>query len=160
VTGRPSIVEFLRARLDEEEQVAREVIEKNWHRATWVGDEFNSAVVITRDVTLASGSDHSIAQCGVEALEDGELYAEHIAQWDPARVLAEVDARRRIIEMWEDPAAVRILPDGVRDGRDPDEVEIQVGIAEAIDDVVCVLAMPYAGHPDYDQAWAPEQVAT
>jgi hypothetical protein len=109
MTGRPSIVEFLRARLDEDQRYAS--------------------------------------------------YGGPTTSWAP-RLLAEVKAKRRIVEMWEDPAAVRILPDGVRDGRDPDEVEIQVGIAEAIDDVVCVLAMPYAGHPDYDQAWAPEQVAT
>ena len=79
---------------------------------------------------------------------------EHAARWDPARTLAEVEVKRRILEMWEDPALVRTLPNGVRDGRDPDEIETQVAIVEVIDDIVRVLAQSYADHPDYDPAWA------
>jgi hypothetical protein len=152
MTGRPSIVEFLRARLEDEEQVAREVPEKNWYRATWVGDEFNSAVVITRDVTLASGSDHSIAQCGVEALEDGEVHAEHIARWDPARVLAEV-ALKRYLLLW----CERSLFDGDGEpwhdnGWDPSIVAAKWMLSS--------MAALYVDHPDYDPAWALETVET
>jgi hypothetical protein len=60
---------------------------------------------------------------------------EHIARHDPARVLAEVDAKRRIIVECEsliDDPAVR-----------------------AMETALCLLALPYADHPDYDQTWKP-----
>jgi hypothetical protein len=53
--------------------------------------------------------------------------AEHIARWDPARVLAEVEAKRAILR-HED-----VHGEG--------------------DYVLQALAQPYAGHPDFDPAW-------
>lgn len=81
--------------------------------------------------------------------------AAYIATWDPARVLAECDAKRKIIAMWEDPAAVRSLPEGVHDGRDDDEMEAQVASAEAINAVVHLVALPYADRPGYREDWRP-----
>jgi hypothetical protein len=81
---------------------------------------------------------------------------------DPASVLADIAAKRAILDMWQDPAAVRDLslhpgadPEHPpQDGRDPDEREVQVAAAEAIDDVVRLLAAPFAAHPDYQAGWA------
>ena len=89
--------------------------------------------------------------------------ATHIALNDPASVLADIEAKRAILEMWQDPAAVRDLslhpgadPEHPpQDGRDPDEIEAQVAAAEAIDDVVRLLTAPFAAHPDYRQEWKP-----
>lgn len=58
----------------------------------------------------------------------------------PEAVLRCVAADRQILAMWQDPEHVRHLPGGVHDGRDPEEGEVQVAAAEAIDLVVRLLA--------------------
>lgn len=125
------LVSFLQARLDEDERAAQAAqADEYWHK--W------------HDSTFA-------------AWQFDDQVAEHVRRLTPARMLAEVEAKRWIIDMWEDdPSAVRTLPDGVHDGRDPDEVETQVAVAEVVDDIVRILALPYADHPDYDPAWAVE----
>lgn len=79
----------------------------------------------------------------------------HIGRWSPARVLAEVAAKRAIIDGWRDPATVRRLPAGIYDGRDQDEVEAQLSIAYAVDRVVRLLALPYADRAGFREEWRP-----
>jgi hypothetical protein len=67
------------------------------------------------------------------------LQARHVAEWDPARVLAEIDAKRRIIALTCDGA----------DGGYPS------GYYEAKTDVICLLALPYAHRPGYREEWKP-----
>ncbi len=65
--------------------------------------------------------------------------ARHIARHDPARVLAECEAKRRIVELIR------------RDNGDwcsPD----RLGLGEM---VLETLALPYADHPDYRDEWRP-----
>ena len=65
-----------------------------------------------------------------EWADGGDPDWEHIARWDPARVLAECEAKREIV--------VEMAYDGL-------------GPREWI---LHQLALPYAGHPDYRQEWA------
>lgn len=58
---------------------------------------------------------------------------EHIARHDPARVLAECEAKRRILNLCD---------------FEPD-------CDAAVLKVARVLAAVYADHPDYDEAWRP-----
>jgi hypothetical protein len=67
--------------------------------------------------------------------------AQFIADWNPARVLAEVDAKRRILD-W----CARIDPPYGLGG-------ILAGQARRI---LRWLALPYAGHADYRPEWAPQ----
>lgn len=62
----------------------------------------------------------------------------HIARHDPARVLAECEAKRRII------AAVTDWLD-----THPEEDHVPAG-----DDVLCWLALPYRDHADFNPLWA------
>lgn len=89
--------------------------------------------------------------------EDERFVGPHLPTTWEARARAEVEAKRQIIEMWEDPATVQTLPKGVYDGRDPGEVETQVAVAETVDYIVRILTMAYADHEDYDPAWAPQE---
>ena len=74
---------------------------------------------------------------------------DHIIRHDPARVLVEVEAKRRILDdvlptMQAD--ELRIAGEwGV--GTDP--------VREASDDLLSLLALPYADHPDYREEWKP-----
>ena len=56
----------------------------------------------------------------------------------PARVLAECDAKRRIVELAD-------RDDNWRYGMH----------SEAIGEVLRLLALPYADHPDYREEWRP-----
>jgi hypothetical protein len=101
---------WLREQLDEDERAAREAhIPHPWYSA----DDL-------------SKSHHD----GGAGLNDFE--ADHIARWDPARVLREVEARRRMVEF-----ALR-LDYGTDEG-----------------DLQRLLALPYSDHPGYRQEWAP-----
>jgi hypothetical protein len=56
-----------------------------------------------------------------------------------ARVLAECEAKRRIVAMAQRFTAM------------PDDSGTDI----VLDDVLRLLALPYADHPDYDEAWKP-----
>ena len=72
--------------------------------------------------------------------------------WDNARVLAEVEAKRRLVD-WSAPVSgsERVPTDrpGVYDVRPVRHVN------EDGEDVLRYLAMPYADHPDYLEEWRP-----
>jgi Family of unknown function (DUF6221) len=101
VTG---LVEFLRARIDEDQRYA----------------------------THAAGM-----MIGTEAGFHGMA---HINRWRPARVLAECDAKRRI----------------VAEHADIDPCDAHDAAFKSIPcDTLRLLALPYADHPGYRSEWAP-----
>jgi len=77
------------------------------------------------------------------------------------RELRDIDAKRQIIGMWQDPDQVEncwaLDEAGQRyeyaDGRDPDEREAQVAAATAIDHVVRLLALRWDDHEDWRAEW-------
>ncbi len=125
-----TLVDFLLARIAEDEAIARCALHLDAVRpCVWQTEHHNSQYHaepnrchIAED---SSGHYWSVAH---------EVFipnAEHMARHDPARVLLECEAKRRIVQECE--------PFG-RLG-DPD--------------VLMYLALPYADHPDYDDAWRP-----
>jgi hypothetical protein len=64
--------------------------------------------------------------------------ATHIARWDPARVLAECEAKRRIVEL--------VLDRPIRDHGDCKCESCWT---------LRLVALPYADHPDYRAEWKP-----
>lgn len=73
----------------------------------------------------------------------------------PARALAEVEAKRQLVGMFECSIAAGHVPEGSHDGRDPDEAERDEAVAATAEAALCLLALPYAGHPDYREEWKP-----
>ncbi|MFI1472060.1 DUF6221 family protein [Streptomyces wuyuanensis] len=127
------LVAFLRARLDEDEQAARKLLdEKRPGRAErW---EFCDDGAI-RD----TGPRRSLR---VKFTWPPE--ADHIVRHDPARVLADVEAKRELLRL-------HTLNGWVCSTCDNGEVPG--------DGYPCptlrLLALPYASHADYDEAWRP-----
>jgi len=123
------ITEFLQARIAEDEAVARAASPGPWHT-----NAESTEVLASDDIEVAEGF----------ALSGTQLRAttEHIARYDPARVLAECAAKRAIIEDWEDPE-----DDGVWEGYD-------YGCALTTDRAARALAAAYSDHQDYQQEWA------
>jgi hypothetical protein len=75
--------------------------------------------------------------------------ARHIARWDPARVLAECQARRQIVEFAQEATGMEISLDLEFGQSHRDEAaDPYIG-----DRILHLLAAPYAGHPDYRPEW-------
>lgn len=130
------LVQFLRDRLDEDETLARAATPGPW-KQSGIG-EYGWGVSFNRP-----GS-------GVEAedTDQGRADADHIALHHPGRVLAEVEAKRQILT-WH---------------RKPTESEFNDGTYRTMGcrcyggwpcPTLRALALSYADHPDYDQAWRP-----
>ncbi|MFJ9576236.1 DUF6221 family protein [Streptomyces sp. NPDC101191] len=120
----PDLVTCLKARLDEEADLARRCD----------GD----------------GCGQWTAQEGTVDFSRGELagfpppIALHVALHDPARVLREIEARRRVLARHEFSPAIGD-PELPWDNRDDRQYDGEPWPCEDILD----LALPYADHPDY-----------
>lgn len=138
------LVEFLTARLDEDERIARAATE----RAPWSHN--------ADDYWMITGTDGDVVVYDESAPTDAE--AAHIARHDPARVLADVAAKRAIL--------TEHLPDMAREYRDGawrDRPQCGAcvtwrGEGEAVPaPAPCLtlrrLAVSYADHPDFDESW-------
>jgi len=122
-----SITEFITARLGEDEQQALSASPGPWH----LNAEHDEVIAID-----------GIEVCTAHALSNNQLRntARHIARHDPARVLREVAAKRKIVEA----ASITL--------------DIYSGGSTFIDFVIETLrrlAVAWEDHPDYDQAWRP-----
>ncbi|MFF7147498.1 DUF6221 family protein [Streptomyces griseoaurantiacus] len=136
------LVEWYGQQLDEDERIARAAAEPE----EWV--ELNRAPQLSWSVELWADPDcaavvaeESSAYPVVVTTQgmsdaDAEARVAHIVAHDPARVLREIDAKRRIIGRINSHAAVM--------GRD-----------EIHDDLLRSLALPYADRPGYKESWRP-----
>ena len=128
------LVEFLRARLDEDEKAARRLIAAADRESYGCG---------TAQLRLAPGADTWLLTHGSNLLIT------------PARVLAEVAAKRRIIDLhWPAPWHPRVnsdIPQGTAVCSTCGDMEWYAETAPC--DTIKALAQPYADHPDFDPAW-------
>jgi hypothetical protein len=142
--------EFLLARIAEDEAAARAA---SIGSASWRLDDLNETVCWwppEREEVIETErkhgwplSDHWRGQTIESA---GEQIAPHIARHDPARVLAECEAKRRIVEHRRVTEAS--LRQYLKSG------STMRALAE-LDGVLALLALPYADHPEYRAEWRP-----
>lgn len=138
---------FVLARLAEDAEEAADATAGPWfaedRNEAW-GDD-NDTLLIGRGKILAA----------LRSEYRGYFNGLHIARWDPARVLAEVEAKRQLIDLIFRHAATVDGEwgcchdaDQIRAGRCPDT---------PVDDVegLRLLALPYSGHEGYRAGWAP-----
>ncbi|MEV5085930.1 DUF6221 family protein [Streptomyces sp. NPDC056159] len=99
------------------------------------------------------------------ACAGGPALEAHIVRHDPARVLRELDAKRRILALYatatEDRTALRARMREVID-KDPDEFSRLhrqeselIEMAGRMAPVVRLLALPYVDRPGYREEWRP-----
>lgn len=145
------LIEFLKARLDEREALARAANPGPWtlRRGTGTrGDDW--ADVYARPEPDADEDDYP--PCVIET-EGGAnppnlVDAEHIAANDPAYVLADVAAKRQIVAMCEFLLETREVQEAAGELSD-----YSLGRAHAGGGVLRRLALPFAEHPDYREEW-------
>lgn len=138
-----TLLEFLEARLAEEERDAigaRADTHGHWGPD---GPPTDRIVLYDKSGRLESG--------GVTGFQ-----ARHIARFDPVRVLAEVEAKRRIIELL-------LGYEGGIDGEfgcchKADQIAAGECPETSVDEIegLQVLAAAYARHADYRPEWAPQ----
>jgi len=117
------ITEFLTARWDEEEAIARAASSGPWK----VGTLYDRWPIVEDAVGYVAGA-QLYDQYEHYAIELDVADAKHIALHDPARVLADLETKRAILDHHD------------RHGED--------------DTYLHLLARPYREHSDFDPAWS------
>lgn len=128
-----ALVQFIRARLDEDEQSARAVGGRRQGEGSWT---FEQSEVRAGDGTLVVK--HTWAGEGV-----------HIARHDPARTLREVAAKRRLLDLHQ-PGTQEYV-----DGDVCMVCTLQGDGPYYPCATLRLLALPYSDHPDYRDDWRP-----
>lgn len=151
-----TIVEFLLTRIAEEEAAARaatgggrwayegldSVAGGTLYDESWMIARLKSYRHETYD--YASRMPHARPPDYIDADANGA----HIIRWDPARVLAECEAKRRIVEVHQGLSVALKWVKG-----ETGEAIVRSGVATS-EATLRFLAAVYADRPDYNPAWA------
>lgn len=142
----PSLPEFLSARADEIEALAKAAYPGGWYTAPGAKGWTDLAAEHTQP--NGDWSDRFIAQLQVKA------NAEHIARHDPAAALADAAAIRRIVE-WCSEREKIYVGTYADDAENPRPEHFVDGPLTHRDDAVVlrILAARWADHEDYDESW-------
>lgn len=148
-----NITDFLLARIAEDEEAAHNAAEGPW--ATWRINgtkglgvysvprlEGNRGVV---EIADRRGHDSYAHYDSTDEMDPGD--ARHISRWNPARVLAECEAKRRILEhaqLWE-----RTLNESSAKYTDVQCAMYRMAMHWTLERIV----QPYADHPDFEDMW-------
>jgi hypothetical protein len=135
------LVEWLKAQLDDDERVAREATPGPWHLAHEGQDlrlesSVQGAAVAEWTYVVRPWVPADWDDCDTRD-------PAHIARWDPARVLREVEAKRQIVEQhdWGNCCT----------GDSP----VRASDPNWRCPTLRALASVYADRPGYDEAWRP-----
>jgi hypothetical protein len=131
------LITWLRTQLDDDERVAREATQGKWRWADPGGPVKMALVAGTWPI------EQMVVPSRTPDVYPSHHDAEHIARWDPARVLAEVDAKRRIM------AHIGMV------ALSPWQIKLPEGYLEDLDRILRFLALPYADREGYRDEWRP-----
>lgn len=126
------LVEWLCAQLDEDERIARAAAEELG--ADWFYED--GYVRARRELDLVATGTQDFLE---------EERGEHIARHDPARVLREVEATRRLVALHARAYHQCVTEDGPTQWHAADPCT-----------TLRLLALPYAARPGYQDSWRPE----
>lgn len=129
------LVQFLRARYDEEATEAVEIADQ--FGGTWTADDNMGSI----------GSD-----TGADVIDDAAAPQDFIARYDPARAAAEVAAKREILALHR---PVQRRSTGSAGGTISDCQMCGHFPAQYPCGTLRLLSLPYADHPDYRAEWRP-----
>jgi hypothetical protein len=140
------LVRWLGEQLDEDERIAKAATAGPWRQHdTHLGQYGHTATVLSgdRNETDLRAWLPSMSQESWDEARNVWADAAHIAEWDPERVLREIDAKRKIV-------AEHALNGWVCNTCDNGEAE-QVFPCPTLR----LLALPYADRPGYREEWRP-----
>lgn len=117
---------FLLARIAEDEEVAYGGAPSPWRHGNWNGEYDGAREVLDRHGEVTAATYY------------GGTHG-HVLRFDPTRMLAECKAKREIVALYDDSA----------------HPDLHADAWTLMKAVLAQLALPYAGHPDYQQRWRP-----
>lgn len=133
------LIAFLNARITDDERIAAAASNAPWQIQT------------DGDWSILRDADGDRI---VSSYDDADFLpadADHIARHDPARVLADIAAKRAIVRMAEN-AQYAVNAGSLSSwNRGQDS-----GALSVLTDAIRLLAMPYANHPDFHPDFKPE----
>jgi hypothetical protein len=142
-----ALTEFLTARLDEDEALARAATPGEWIGPAPEGQDHAGQPVLCVEVDV-TWSERPIQRALFIADSGSHEDAIHIDRWQPARVLREVDAKRKIVADYE-----RVLSE-----RKAHHGDLALaGALLALHGAVRALAAAYSDHPDYYPGWTTDR---
>ena len=104
---------------------------------------------LTGFLTARLGEDEAAAKAWLPLGNPDDSNRNHIARHDPARVLREVEAKRKILAEY---TRVVELRKSYPEGYDPNDYH---GLYESgLEEAVTHLAVVYSDHPDYREDWS------
>lgn len=152
------IREFIEARVAEVEAAARAATPGPWRYNSakhWllIDDEPTRALaaragIMGEEFVGCGPLDSTVCVAATGPADDPQSMADarFIAGHDPAQVLRDVEAKRRILAAYVDDDRVRFGAFESCSDSCP---------ATVLDEVLKLLALPYDQHPDYDESWRP-----
>lgn len=135
------LTDFLLARIAEDEAAARAASPGGWGYPgvdSVAGGTLYDSTRRIADVVYEQPEDHDGSIVRHLLAPEADANGRHIARWDPHRVLAECEAKRRVVEEYS------AVPDG-------QQGPYRAGLGRALR----CLALPYSDHPDYRPEWRP-----
>ncbi|MFD4257744.1 DUF6221 family protein [Streptomyces sp. NPDC058534] len=135
------LVQWLHAQINEDERIAREAGGAAWEELPVSGWVHTSALPDTE--WQPPGYDHHVASAPLP------VDRAHIVAHDPARVLREIDTKRKTVALCEPPLLDVTGPGDAEKSFVPGE-----GPPWGLD-VLKLLALPYADRPGYQESWRP-----
>ena len=130
-----TIAEFLLARITEDEELARKAAQA---KPRDYDSKAPGAAWEATDNGMVAGNKEALWDCeGSASLCMNPVHAQHVAAWDPARVLAECAGKRAVI------SACLEIPYGADENAD-----------YLRDMAMAAFATVYKSHPDYLPEWA------
>jgi hypothetical protein len=127
------LVQWLREQLDDDERTARAATDGPW---TTMGQRVLDPSPPSNRLGIGMAVGHAAASA------DYNETAEHIARHDPERVLREIDAKRQLLYQFEQRG------NSVR-------ATVKPPTGGVWDDMLRLLALPYADRPGYREEWRP-----
>lgn len=136
------LIAFLRARLDDDEQAAHAA-----GGAPWTADDVPGSIHVE---ARARAEQRALRGLGFVGSVEREPDRQHIARHDPARVLREVEAKRRTLARHPGATVADECP-GCGAYLDGTWKTPPGALCPELAD----LALPYTDHPAYREAWRP-----
>ncbi|MCT9092864.1 DUF6221 family protein [Streptomyces sp. ASQP_92] len=152
------LVQFVRDRLDEQEEDIRALPAGPWEWKTIgePGDPEWDGLMGQDDTPLLASGDAEGWMSGISRHEAFDAYLQDI---QPARALADIEAKRQLLEALLSEGHAVLRPGGSTqiycDADYGADGCCDCGRDERLDRLIRLLALPYADHPDYRQEWRP-----
>jgi hypothetical protein len=150
------LIAWFREQLDQDEALARG-IEAFGSPTEWCNPAMTAFIAAGRDRWAPIAAMRQLAAVFEPRLtrvgDADRAMAAHIARWDPAAVLADIAAKRAVLDLrdeWHENLRAWQVPEGQTR---PEHLIAAQGWYQALTHAVALLAQPYAGRPGFDPAW-------